>query len=179
MGSSPSIVIREAAEADREAVRAVMLEAYLQYADVMSAQRWQQYREDIGGAADKGNPVARLVAEAEGKIVGTVQLFVSSEAAYGRPELEIYTPIIRYLSVSPEARGRGVATELIKESAKRSLELGASTLHLHTSDMMASAVSLYERLGFQRAFDKEFHNGEVLVKSYRLELRESAFFTAS
>jgi len=44
--------------------------------------------------------------------------------------------------------------------------------------MMDSAVRLYERLGFERAFDKEFHNGTVLVKSYRLALNEAAFLKA-
>lgn len=39
--------------------------------------------------------------------------------------------------------------------------------------MMESAVRLYERLGFERAYDKEFHNGTVLVKSYRLKLSDA------
>jgi GNAT superfamily N-acetyltransferase len=74
----------------------------------------------------------------------------------------------------PKARGFGIATELIKESARRSLHLGASTLYLHTTDMMDSAIRLYERLGFERAYDKDMRNGDTLVKSYRLTLKEIA-----
>lgn len=118
--------------------------------------------------------IARIVAVLEGRIVGSVQLFTSSEAAYGLPNLNIHTPIIRLLAVAPQARGKGIATALIKESVRRSLELGAETLHLHTSDMMESAVRLYERLGFERAQDKDFYNGQTLVKSFRLHLQESA-----
>jgi ribosomal protein S18 acetylase RimI-like enzyme len=41
--------------------------------------------------------------------------------------------------------------------------------------MMDSAVRLYERLGFERARDKEFMSGEVLVKSYFLQLANASF----
>ncbi|MVP02437.1 GNAT family N-acetyltransferase [Paenibacillus lutrae] len=178
MGSQLDLCVREAADSDRDAVLAVMLDAYGEYAGQMAADRWQQYREAIVQSVQGPGPVARIVAELAGQIVGSVQLFVSSEAAYGRPELEIDTPIIRYLSVSPRARGRGIATLLIKESVRRSLALGSATLHLHTSDMMAPAIRLYERLGFERAPDKEFYNGDILVKSYRLHLQGPSFFTA-
>lgn len=59
---------------------------------------------------------------------------------------------------------------MIQEAARRSIQLGATTLNLHTSDMMASAVKLYERLGFERAYDTDIYNGESLVKGYRIEL---------
>lgn len=174
MGKSDEIRIRDAMELDREAILEVMLEAYEQYRTVLPSARWEPYRESIRASVDGDNPAARLVAELAGKVVGSVQLFLSSEAAYGMPELEIQSPIIRFLSVSPAVRGRGIATLLIRESARRSLALGAATLHLHTSDMMESAVRLYERLGFERAFDKDMRNGDTLVKSYRIHLQEAA-----
>ncbi|MBJ6363728.1 GNAT family N-acetyltransferase [Paenibacillus sp. GCM10012307] len=165
-----AITIREAEEADKEAVLRVVLEAYQQYEQKLPEQSWEQYKESIRLSVREGNPKARLIAELDGEIIGSVQLFLSSEAAYGRADLHIDSPIIRFLSVSPQARGKGVATLLIKESARRSLELGASLLYLHTSDMMESAVKLYERLGFERAQDKEFYSGNTLVKSYKLQL---------
>lgn len=97
-------------------------------------------------------------------------LFTSSEAAYGRPELGINAPILRLLAVSTAARGRGIATLLIGEAVRRSREQGAAALHLHTSDMMASAIKLYEHLGFTRAYETDIMNGETLVKGYRLDL---------
>ncbi|WP_412679038.1 hypothetical protein [Brevibacillus parabrevis] len=42
-----------------------------------------------------------------------------------------------------------------------------------TTDMMAAAVKLYERLGFARAVEKDFFNGETHVKSYWLRLDEA------
>ncbi len=34
-------------------------------------------------------------------------------------------------------------------------------------------MRLYERLGFERAYDKEFYAGDLLVKSYRLHLNRT------
>ncbi|ETT62809.1 GNAT family N-acetyltransferase [Paenibacillus sp. FSL H8-0457] len=170
MNSIQEVIVRDAHEWEREAVAAVMLESYQQYAFDLSAERWEEYRNSIRSSAYSHAPHARIVAEFGGEIVGSVQLFLSSEAAYGKPEMGIHSPIIRLLAVSPGSRGRGIATLLIQEAARRSIQLGATTLNLHTSDMMASAVKLYERLGFERAYDTDIINNETLVKGYRIEL---------
>ncbi|MNN88411.1 hypothetical protein D3C81_2060930 [compost metagenome] len=39
--------------------------------------------------------------------------------------------------------------------------------------MMASAIKLYERLGFKRAYETDIMNGETLVKGYQLDLLPS------
>lgn len=174
LGNSKEIQIREATELDREAIQNLMLEAYQQYETILPGDKWEPYRESIKASVYGEGPAARIIALIDGEIVGSVQLFLSSETAYGAPELGINSPIIRLLAVSPTARGKGIATELIKESVRHTISLGATVLHLHTSDMMASAVKLYERLGFERAFDKDIMNGETLVKSYRLQLQETA-----
>lgn len=170
MNSMQEVIVRDAHDWECEAVAAVMLESYQQYAFDLSTERWEEYRDSIRNSAYSHAPHARIVAELAGEIVGSVQLFLSSEDAYGKPEMGIRSPIIRLLAVSPGFRGRGIATLLIQEAARRSIQLGATTLNLHTSDMMASAVKLYERLGFERAYDTDTFNGEQLVKGYRIEL---------
>lgn len=169
-----SLVVRDAEEADKTSIRSVLLEAYSQYEAALS-DRWPAYKESILASVEEDGPKARIVAEWEGRIVGSALLFDSSEAAYGLPELGIKGPIVRLLGVARDARGRGVATAILRECARRSREWGSDTLYLHTSDVMASAVKLYERLGFERAPDKEFSNGHTWVKCYRLRLKESAF----
>ncbi|NBD26549.1 GNAT family N-acetyltransferase [Paenibacillus glycinis] len=168
------LIIRDVTSADRDAVIGVTIGAYAQYSDSLPADRWEPYRDSILASFDGDRPAARIVAEEDGRIVGSVQLFLSSEAAYGAPELGITNPIIRLLAVPPEHRGKGIATALIREAAARSVRLGADWLNLHTSDMMASAVSLYERLGFERAVETDIMNGETLVKGYRLNLAQKA-----
>jgi len=174
MSVSQEIRIRDAEDFEQEAIAHVMIEAYQQYAHDLPQPRWEEYRDSIRKSVYGHAPYARIVAEIDGEIIGSVQMFLSSEAAYGKPELGIHSPIIRLLAVSPSFRGRGIATLLIQEAARRSVLLGYSTLHLHTSDMMASAVHLYERLGFERAYDADTRNGDTLVKSYWIDLSKAA-----
>lgn len=173
MSTSQEVIIRDAQDLEHETIAEVMLEAYQQYAFDMPQPRWEAYRDSIRNSVYGDAPYARIVAQLGGEIVGSVQMFLSSEIAYGKPEMGINSPIIRLLAVSPSARGRGVATLLIKEAALRSIQLGATTLNLHTSDMMASAVKLYEKLGFERAYETDTNNGATLVKGYRLDLLKS------
>lgn len=168
------IVVREAIAEERDALEAVLLDAYGEYETLLSEDRWLEYKTSIVHAINEAKTSARLVAELNGELVGSVFIFDNSESAYGQPELGIVSPIIRLLAVTRKARGAGVATELIRASARFAKESGAETLHLHTSDMMNAAVRLYEHLGFERAYDKEFMNGDLLVKSYRLQLTETS-----
>ncbi|OBZ13584.1 GNAT family N-acetyltransferase [Bacillus sp. FJAT-26390] len=176
--SAKAVIIRSAELSDQEAIREVLLDAYGQYEHELPEPRWIEYKESILASVEGAATKERLVALLDGVVVGSVFLFDSSEAAYGRPELNIQSPIIRLLAVSKNARGYGVATELIRASAQLARNWGAETLHLHTSDMMDSAVRLYERLGFERAYDKDIMNGETLVKSYWLQLKEAALLQA-
>ncbi|KWX70298.1 GCN5 family acetyltransferase [Paenibacillus riograndensis] len=174
MSNSKEILIRNAVDSDRDAIAKVLLEAYGQYAAELPEPFWAEYRRSILDSVHGTAPYARIVAEIDNRIVGSVLLFLSSEEAYGRPELGIRSPIIRLLAVSPSVRGRGIAVLLIREAARRSIGLGAATLNLHTSDMMASAIKLYERLGFQRAYETDIMNGDTLVKGYCLDLGASS-----
>lgn len=178
MKGEEKLRIREAAAADREAIRSVALSAYEQYAHLLPTDRWEAYRDSIAASVEGDGPEARIVAELNGEIVGSVLLFLTSDKAYGLPGLGIGGPIIRLLAVAPAVRGKGIATALIREGIRRAGLLGYDVLHLHTSDMMASAVNLYERLGFERAADKDIMNGETLVKCYRFRLRTAAALEA-
>ncbi|MEK5235527.1 GNAT family N-acetyltransferase [Paenibacillus sp. FSL L8-0470] len=171
MNMSKEIIIRDAAESEREAIAEVLLSAYSQYSAGMPEPQWEAYRNSILDSVHGNAPFARIIAETGQQIVGSALLFTSSETAYGKPELGIHSPVLRLLAVSPDVRGRGVAALLIREAARRSRELGASTLNLHTSDMMVSAIRLYERLGFKRHFETDIINGNTLVKGFRLDLQ--------
>ncbi|WP_379968020.1 GNAT family N-acetyltransferase [Ectobacillus sp. sgz5001026] len=165
------IIIDELRVEEKEAVRRLLVESYQQYEDSYTNPNvWNEYLANIKSSVDNPDVDKILVAKSDQIILGTLQLFQSSEKAYQKPELQIFSPIIRLLAVHPQARGRGVAQELIRASRDYAKSQGANTLYLHSSDKMQKAIQLYEWLGFKRDHTKEFMNHDILVKCYRLDL---------
>ena len=150
MGINARIQLRDALDSDAEALEQLLVDAYGEYASVMPEGSWEPYRQALVGSIRGGSPIARIVAQDQEELLGSVLLYRSSEHAYGTPDLGIQDPVIRYLAVSPRARGLGIASLLVAEAARRARSIGAETLYLHSSDLMASAIRLYERLGFER-----------------------------
>ena len=136
-----AIEIRRAARADADAI-AVLFDAYRQF-----------YRRspDLAGArAFIGERLARdesiiFLAEASGAALGFAQLYPSFTSA-GMARIFI----LNDLFVTPHARGRGVATELLRRAAEFGLAQGAVRLTLSTATDNRAAQAVYERAGWQR-----------------------------
>jgi len=166
-----TLIVEDIKEDDKQEVRQLLVESYLQYEyDHKDHTLWDAYLKNITLSLDNPNVDRILVAKNESKILGTLQLFESSLKAYNKPELEIYSPIIRLLAVRPSARGLGVAQELLKSAIAYSKSIQATSIYLHTSDSMQKATKLYEWFGFERDTTKDFDKGELVIKSYRLDL---------
>jgi GNAT superfamily N-acetyltransferase len=164
--------IRDARSADRGAIEAVTLAAYEQYAALMPAH-WEGYRQNILATLAAAKPDAQIVAEEEGRIVGTVLLYPAGSvmARPGGGSITLAEPEVRLLAVAPAARGRGVGAALMNECVSRARQSGAAALTLHTTDIMQSAMRLYERLGFRRAPGLDIQPAPgVIIKGYRLDL---------
>lgn len=165
------ITIDELKEEEKETVRQLLVESYQQYEHAYkSVQVWEEYLTNIIASVDNPNVEKILIAKSDDKILGTLQLFLSSEKAYQRPELRIFSPIIRLLAVHPEARGHGIAQELLKAGLQFAKSQGSKELYLHSGDKMQKAIRLYEWFGFKRDQTKEFYNNDNLVKCYRYDL---------
>lgn len=175
--SSNRLIIRESKPDELDKIKKVLIEAYEQYAAILTKEQWENYKNSIIDAAEKSKTKTKLVAIADNVLLGACFIYDSAEKAYGLTDLEIEYPIIRLIGVSPKARGLGIATELIRASCNLSLEWGTDRIVLHTSDMMKSAIRLYEKLGFKRAKQYEFMNGNILVKSYELNINNTAILT--
>lgn len=166
-----SVVITELQEEEKELVRQVLVESYQQYENkYASPEIWEEYLQQIRASIDNPQVDKILVAKSNQDVLGTLQLFESSEKAYGISELQIFSPIIRLLAVHPKARGQGVAQTLLKASIDYAKQKGASSIYLHSSDRMQKAIQLYEWLGFKRDETKEFQKYDTLVKCFRLDL---------
>ncbi len=166
--------ILDARDGDRDAIRDVTMSAYQEYAALMSAH-WEGYHQSILATLDEVRPAEQIVAEMDGAIAGTVLLYPGGTvftAPDGR-QVTLAWPELRLLAVAPPARGRGIGAALVRECMRRARQSGAAVLTLHTTDVMGVAMAMYERMGFVRAPQLDFHPApNVTVKGYRFDLAE-------
>lgn len=174
--------LRDAAEADRDAIREATLSAYQEYEAMLRPQHWQLYLQDILATLAAVWPAEQIVAERQGKIVGGV-LYYPADATIPTPDgrsATLICPEIRLLAVTPPARGQGIGRALVVECLRRAAAAGAAAITLHTTDMMAAAVRMYESMGFVRAPELDRQPVlEVLIKGYRFDLTAGDFTAAS
>ncbi|MBM3540733.1 MAG: GNAT family N-acetyltransferase [Alphaproteobacteria bacterium] len=135
---SASIGIRDARPGDLEAVRG-LLRAYARALDFQIC--FQDFEGELAAMPGPCAPPdgALLVAEAGGRIVGTVAL---------RP-LGGGVAEMKRLYVAPEARGMGAGHALAEAALGRARAAGHARVVLDTvGATMASAEALYRRMGF-------------------------------
>jgi GNAT superfamily N-acetyltransferase len=168
-----NLLVRDARDDERSAIQAVTLTAYAEYATIMPGPFWEAYRQQLLVTLDEEGPVERIVAEHDGTIVGSILLYPSQANAYTsiRTEVSSNWPEVRLLAVMPTVRGQGIGMALMDECEQHARRSGATTLGLHTLDIMKAALRLYERRGFIRVPELDFYPVQgVLVKSYRRSL---------
>ena len=166
-----AVQVREARPDERGIVRAITLAAYAEYAHVMAPSAWAGLDAAVRAALDSDAPAERLVAEHDGRVVGSVMLFAPAADAYAGLTAGAPWPELRLLAVAPEARGLGVGATLLEECVRRARHAGATVLGLHSSRSMGTAIGMYLRRGFVRDPAHDFvPEGGELVEAYRLPL---------
>ena len=95
-----------------------------------------------------------LARSAEGKLLGMI-IFVRP-ASPARQVANLDEAEIQLLAVYPEARGQGIASELILACEERAISFGYSKLVLSTQKTMKKAHQVYEKLGYQRNFARDW-----------------------
>jgi len=164
------MIIRDAKEQELGFIRQQRLSSYEEHARRVPKEHWLALQQAITSEVDISPGVERIVSEIEGEIVGSVVLFPANTDAYEGSVEELNYPEIRMLAVSPQVRGRGVATALVSECIQRARAKGYQTIGLHTGEFMENAMKLYERLGFIRVPEHDFEpaGDGIIVKAYRL-----------
>lgn len=165
------LAIRIARPDELDAAADVIRAGYAEYAEQMPPGRWDRYIASAADVRRRLDQADLIVAEHEGRLVGTVTFFANGAQSVG----EDWPPDwvgIRLLAVAPEARGLGIGRALMEWCIDRARSLGATAVALHTTEMMAVARAMYERMGFVRAPDYDYHpaSGRT-VMAYRLDLR--------
>ena len=169
--SSSVTIIRDASDDEGAAIRDLTLRAYAEYAEIMDPASWAGLSQALKEALASDAPVERIVADDDGRIVGSAMLFAAETDAYGALGSRTTVPEIRLVAVDPEVRGQGIAKRLVEECIRRARAHGATEVGLHTSRSMRVAMAMYANLGFVRAPERDFQPpGAELVEGYRLRL---------
>ncbi|MGW2570530.1 GNAT family N-acetyltransferase [Streptomyces sp. NPDC001537] len=166
------IVIRQAEPGEYETLGEITAQAYL--ADgLLDFAGGDWYLGELKDVAKRAAHAQVLVAVENGRVLGGVT-FVPS----GGPLSEVAGPSeseIRMLAVAPAARGRGIGEALVRACIDRSRAMdGRTGLVLSTQDSMRSAHRIYERLGFVRVPERDWHplpgDDGLLLLTYELTL---------
>lgn len=173
--SEGTLRLRDARADDRDTIAALTVRAYAEYEHLMDPPAWAALRDAVQASLADDAGVTRIVAERDGAIVGSVSLYEPEVRAYGDLASGSPWPEVRLVAVDHAARGTGVAPALVAECARRARRAGATVLGLHTSRSMRAAKRLYERIGFVRDPEHDFHPpGAELVEAYVLRLDDIA-----
>lgn len=162
-----TVRIRDAGSDELEAVDELVMEANEEFREGIPDRflaDWERYHRRSRERARHGQV---LVAEEDGRLVGTVAVVRSSEAAD--------TVEIEGLAVLPSARRRGMATSLMDAALRTGREMGATAVEWFTAPYMRGADDFYEALGFRPVEGAEGPSaGGPKVQRYRLRLDQQA-----
>lgn len=159
------VSIRLARDDELDAVAALLVDAYAEYAARMSPDAWASFAQDIGNVRGRMIEADVVVAERDGLLVGSVTLFTRHRG------VQSGTVGVRLLAVHPDARGTGVGRVLMEYAIEHARREHQNRVVLSTTQEMESARDLYEKLGFHRepALDHEPAPG-VRFEGYALDL---------
>lgn len=176
-----SLSVRDARSSDHPAVRGVLAAAYQEYASVLPLAAFDGYLADLLDLDARGRTGRLLVAERDGRIVGTVTYYDDAAAeGVGWPS---GWAGLRALGVDPAARRLGIGHALVQACLERAHAAGAAVLCLHTAEFMTAAVAMYLGMGFRRVPSFDFDVGghlrlgggrPVRVIAFRLDLPTAA-----
>lgn len=168
-----SVLIRDAREEDLGAASALMRAAYAPYFEDVPPEHREVidgYLQDIGDVWSRLPDAELILAEEDGRVLGAVTFFPDGTRAENGGWPQGWSGI-RLLAVLPEARRRGIGRALTEECLRRARAIGSSAMGLHTTEFMAVAKGMYERMGFERVPEHDFHPGSgTHVIAYRLAL---------
>ena len=167
------LTVRDARPDERDVVATLTRDAYAEYALIMAPEAWLELATAIESGLASRAPAQRIVAEFNGKVVGTALMFPANVDAYSQIEgaKAMSWPEIRLVAVDPQARSGGIARAMMEEFIHRAEQSGEMAIGIHTSRSMRAAIALYESMGFERAPEQDFQpGGAELVLGYRLVL---------
>lgn len=157
-----AIEVRPVRPEEHEEAGAVTALAYMEFVGP-GEREWEDYVREIADVAGRAGRTLVLVAEEEGRILGTATLELSERIDHDDPPLAGGEAHVRMVGVHPEARGRGIGRLLMEAVRREARAKGKTLLTLHTTTRMRAARGMYESLGFTRLPDRVLDDGFVLL----------------
>jgi|tagenome__1003787_1003787.scaffolds.fasta_scaffold20620589_2 GNAT superfamily N-acetyltransferase len=142
------VTVRPATAADHASIRSLVVAAFGPYVGEMAPRVFLLYLADLLDLEQHAAHGELLVAVVDGEVRGYGAFYADiGEQRMGWPAGWAGG---RGLAVHPAARHHGVARALLAACVERARALGAPVFAFHTLSFMASAVALYDALGYAR-----------------------------
>lgn len=146
------MIVREAQSEDDSAIGTLLVEAYMtQYRqklpEALRSYGPERLRE-LRDVASKRAQAQVLVAELDGRVVGTVALFPP-----GASGSEAWLPAaadLRHLATAVELHGHNLSRPLLDAAEDAARRLGAAVVCLHVRRGVDGVARLYQRRGYVR-----------------------------
>lgn len=168
-----TLQFRIAESHEHSAVAQVILESYAEYGPLIPADAWERYAQSILDVRSRMTESELLIAVEDGEIVGSAT-FYPARLKRTQSEWPPEWTGVRLIAVLPERRGRGIGKAIVKECIHISRDQNAAAFALHTTPYMELARGMYERMGFVRVPEYDFHpRPEMTVMAYKYDLSDA------
>jgi ribosomal protein S18 acetylase RimI-like enzyme len=151
--------IRRARPEELDTISKLLMRAYAEYeAAFPSGEAWSRYLSDVADVRGRWGRSSLVVAELDGALAGSVDYYPPSSGGYAYPGVPFPSgwAAFRCLGTDPDRRGAGVGRALVEHLIAQAREDGATHLAMHSAPAMATAVGLYQRMGFRRLPEHDF-----------------------
>ena len=168
-----TVHFRIAESHEHYAVARVILKSYAEYGPLLPPEAWERYSQNILDVRSRMTESELLIAVEDREIVGSAT-FYPHRLKRTQSEWPREWTGARLIAVLPERRGRGIGKALVEECIRRSRDQNAAAFALHTTPYMQLAQGMYERMGFVRVPQFDFHpRPELTVMAYKYDLSDT------
>lgn len=175
MSTSDGIYIRTANPSEYTEIGQLLVEVYSHLDGFPKEEDQPAYYKtlrSVGTFASNPDTEVLVAVTYDDTLLGAV-VYVSDMKYYGSggtATSELNSAGFRLLAVNPMARGKGIGKLLTLECIQRARNRNLKQVIIHTTKAMMTAWTMYERIGFVRATDLDFMQGELPVYGFRLVL---------
>ncbi len=161
-----SLRIRQATQADTEAVAAVLLEA-AQWLERTGARMWRDDELLPSRIAEDVAAGSFFLAEQEGEIAGVIKFQLEDELFWPDQPLG-ESACVHRLAVRRHFAGGAVSSALLRWAVEQARTLGKKYLRLDCEAARMKLRAVYERFGFRHHSDRQVGPYHVSRYEYRL-----------